>query len=72
MFDSSRDSTNNDANLILYANLTNGDSGDSMGVDKLSNGFKIRNTTGGRYNASGATYIYACWMESPFQTANAK
>jgi hypothetical protein len=72
MFDNSRDPVNNDSNLILYSNLTNGDSGDSMGVDKLSNGFKIRNTTVARYNQSGYTYIFAAWAESPFQTANSK
>ena len=72
MFDSSRDPVNNDANLILYPNLTNADSGDSMGVDKLSNGFKIRNATSARYNQSGYTYIFAAWAETPFQTANSK
>jgi hypothetical protein len=39
--------------------------------DMLSNGFKLRDAGAGT-NASGGTYIYACWMESPFQTANAK
>jgi hypothetical protein len=39
--------------------------------DFLSNGFKIRGSSTG-VNASGGTYIYACFMESPFTTANAK
>jgi hypothetical protein len=39
--------------------------------DSLSNGFKIR-TTSGDLNASGGTYIFMAFAESPFQTANAK
>jgi hypothetical protein len=35
------------------------------GIDLLSNGFKLRNTHVGR-NASGGTYIYACFAENPF------
>ena len=33
--------------------------------DQLSNGFKLRNT-GGAVNASGGTYIYMAFAESPF------
>ena len=35
------------------------------GVDLLSNGFKLRTTTGGN-NASGGTYIYMAFAEHPF------
>ena len=40
-------------------------------IDLVSNGFKIR-TTSGLVNTSGATYIFAAFAESPFTTANAK
>jgi len=33
--------------------------------DFLSNGFKLRGTDTGS-NASGATYVYACFAENPF------
>jgi hypothetical protein len=39
--------------------------------DILSNGFKLR-TTGGYANASGGTYIYMAFAESPFKYANAR
>jgi len=69
IIDTSRISSNpNDTFLI--ANGSNVEFS-SYPVDILSNGFKIRNTEGG-FNTSGGTYIYACWMESPFTTANAK
>jgi hypothetical protein len=40
-------------------------------LDILSNGFKLRNT-GAAYNASGGTYVYACFAENPFKYANAR
>jgi hypothetical protein len=43
-----------------------GDAGnDATRWDQLSNGFKLRNT-GGAVNASGGTYIYLAFAESPF------
>jgi hypothetical protein len=39
--------------------------------DFLSNGFKIRNTSGD-YNFSGGSYIYMAFAESPFKFANAR
>jgi len=41
-------------------------------MDFLSNGFKIRAGVGNERNGNGATYIFAAFAESPFQTANAK
>jgi len=38
-------------------------------VDLLSNGFKLK-TTGGGENASGETYIYMAFAESPFVNSN--
>jgi hypothetical protein len=70
LFDSSRNSSN-PVSLGLLSNTTQID-GDYTGWgDFLSNGFKIRRTDGA-WNASGGTYIFACWMESPFTTANSK
>jgi hypothetical protein len=43
----------------------------SFNIDWLSNGFKLR-TTYADFNASGGTYIYACFAENPFKYANAR
>ncbi len=40
-------------------------------VDFLSNGFKIR-TNNSAFNASGSTYIYLAFAESPFKNARAR
>jgi hypothetical protein len=40
-------------------------------VDFLSNGFKVR-TTSGNWNSSSATQIYLALAESPFKTSNAR
>jgi len=70
MWDSSRD-TFNLVNKRLLANESNAENTDQNFGDLLSNGFKIRNTWGG-LNNSGATYVYACFAESPFKYANAR
>jgi hypothetical protein len=43
----------------------------TYGVDFLSNGFKLRSTDASM-NASGGTYVYACFAESPFSLARAR
>ena len=78
IYDSSRSSENVNG-LRLGANLgdsenqndTNLAVDSSVGVDFLSNGFKIR-ITGINHNNDGEKYIFAAFAESPFQTANAK
>ena len=70
IFDSSRSPVNG-SNLFLYPNLTNTDAPTNIGFDFLSNGFKLRGAISNR-NASGGTYIFAAFAESPFTTANAK
>jgi len=78
IYDSSRSSENVNG-LRLGANLSDGENENntnlgmdsSVGVDFLSNGFKIR-TTGPNHNEDGTKYIFAAFAESPFQTANAK
>ena len=53
----------------LYANDQQGeDTNTADGMDFVSNGFKIRSSTGGSAasNASGSTFIYMAFAESPF------
>ena len=71
MHDSSRSGGINVMNEQLQANLSNAESGTGGLIDFLSNGFKIRGTSTD-LNASGGTYIFAAYAESPFTTANAK
>jgi len=74
IFDSSRTSTN-PANAYLEPNTSDIETTDSGAgsrqLDILSNGFKLRDTAGA-INASGGSYIFAAYAESPFKTANAK
>jgi hypothetical protein len=69
----SKRNTYNPENLELYPNTTaaEGNGGTTYIEDFLSNGFKIRQTDT-TWNASGGTYIYAAFAESPFQFANAR
>ena len=63
MFDNKREGYNPDNDrLIADTNLTEADPGES---DLLSNGFKMRFTSG-NVNASGGTYIYMAFAEHPF------
>jgi hypothetical protein len=62
--------TYNAANLNLYPNLANSE-GTFSALDILSNGFKIRNIDND-FNASGGTYIYACFASAPFKYSLAR
>jgi len=66
--DSKRDGYNS-ANKQLQAQATNTES--NFDIDYLSNGFKLRNTDS-YLNASGGTYIYMAFAESPFKNSNAR
>ena len=57
----------NGANNELYPNATGTEGPDRL--DFLSNGIKIT-TTDASYNASGGTYIYMAFAESPFVNSN--
>tara|TARA_R110002153_G_scaffold228734_1_gene381737 strand:- start:4 stop:180 length:177 start_codon:yes stop_codon:yes gene_type:complete len=46
-------------------------SSNSFTTDFLSNGFKCR-ATNGYFNASGGTYIYLAFAETPFKYSNAR
>ena len=70
MMDTTRD-TYNVSGYTLYANLTNSEDNGAFLTDILSNGFKLRNTLAGE-NASGGTYIYMAFAESPFKSSLAR
>ena len=71
MYDAVRN-TYNVTDLVLYPNLSNAETQASTTiVDLLSNGFKWRGS-GALGNASGGTYIYACFAESPLAYARAR
>jgi len=60
------DSVRNPSNVIgkyVEANTTDVE-GDSVTLDFISNGFKLKTTTGA-HNASGGTYIYLAFAEEP-------
>ena len=69
VYDTSRD-TSNLAGNQLYPNLSNAEVS-SVGIDILSNGFKLRYNAS-PLNASGSTYIYACFAENPSKLALAR
>ena len=58
----------NETNLYLLANSSNLEATDG-GIDILSNGFKARKT-GISLNASGSSYIYMAFAESPLVGTN--
>jgi hypothetical protein len=62
------DTARNTYNVLgeeLYPNLSNAATS-ATGLDVLSNGFKMRNSTAG-FNASGGTYIGFAWAANPFK-----
>ena len=60
----------NEIDQKLYANATDAEEDSQYNnMDFLSNGFKLR-TTDGDSNASGGTYIYMAFAESPFVNSN--
>ena len=58
----------NGGNVVVAADLTNSEI-TGKDIDLLSNGFKWKSTTNNG-NASGATYIYMAFAESPFVNSN--
>ena len=69
VFDTARN-TYNVVGEDLYPNDSLAGSNDFT-MDILSNGFKIRGS-GSNINASGGTYIYMAFCESPFKFSNAR
>jgi hypothetical protein len=71
ILDTKRSTYNVMANY-LYASTASAEGYDaSVGIDSLSNGFKIRGTDGNT-NTSTATYIYMAFAESPFKYSLAR
>jgi len=63
---------NNVKTKLLNADQSNAeDNNANSSVDFISNGFKLR-TAHAERNASGGTYIYAAFAESPFKNSNAR
>lgn len=69
IIDTSR-SPSNVADKYLNPNTTAAEGTASL-IDITSNGFKVRNTNAGN-NTNGATYIYACFAENPFNYSLAR
>ena len=64
--------TFNVENNTLKADLSDAEGVASLDVcDFLSNGFKIRNTSG-RTNTSSETYVYMAFAENPFKYSSAR
>ena len=62
----------NPNDFTLLADTDNTEYGpNNTAIDLVSNGFKIR-TTSGLVNGSAATYIFAAFAESPYKYANSK
>jgi hypothetical protein len=70
MYDTSRDA-HNVASNTLYADSSAVADTNRL-LDILSNGFKPRVGAGYGINATGSTYIYACFAENPLRYANAR
>ena len=70
IIDNARD-TYNPQTKMLFPNASDVeyDGTSAQPVDKLSNGFKIRNADA-NYNASGGTYIYMAFAENPLVGTN--
>ena len=58
------------AGIETYLELVNNEAAGNN-VDLMSNGFKLRNTNAW-VNASGGTYVYMAFAETPFKYANAR
>ena len=68
----SKRSENNPSDDQLQADVNTSEYANNSGVsiDLLSNGFKLRNSSG--MNGSGSTYIYMAFAEQPFKYSNAR
>jgi len=70
IIDTAREAVNATQNEI-YPNLSNAEAGAANGMDILSNGFKLRGSYA-EWNASGGTYVFAAFAESPFKNSLAR
>lgn len=70
-FDAARN-TYNVTNNTLYPDLVNAEESGVMLIDFVSNGFKLKSSAVNEINASGSTYVYMAFAETPFKYATAK
>jgi hypothetical protein len=71
VFDAARN-TYNALTSVLFPNTADAEASNSVyAFDFISNGFKVRSSQT-QFNASGGTYIYAAFAESPFNYARAR
>jgi hypothetical protein len=63
----------NTVNLMLLADQSGGTSTGGTGdnLDFFSNGFKLRDNSGGR-NTNNTQYLYMAFAEQPFKFSNAR
>ena len=58
---------NNSVSSLLKPNATSSESeASNQGIDLLSNGFKVRQSSSNAFNASGETHAYMAFAEHPF------
>ena len=70
IYDAAR-KTYNIVDSTLYPNTSGAEATAIPGIDILSNGFKLRNTSA-NINKSAETYIFAAFAEAPFPWCNAR
>lgn len=71
LYDTSRSPFNTTYLPGLWADTSAAEAANTYAIDILSNGFKLRDGNQ-NMNASGNTYIYACFAETPFAYSNAR
>lgn len=71
VYDTERDTYNDGSANLLWDNLANAETALAHDIDILSNGFKLRSTDTDS-NASGGTYIFMAFAETPFQYSRAR
>ena len=62
----------NEAKSQLWPNLANAENTNSVGIDFLSNGIKLRGALTATNAATSYNYIYMAFAENPFKNANAR
>ena len=65
LIDNKRDPNNDGASSQLFPNGSNTEDSSNDRADLLSNGFKLK-TSSGQWNTDGASYIYMAFAEAPF------
>jgi len=67
IIDNKRDPFNDGVSKLLKPNETDAESeANNKGIDLLSNGFKIRQSSSNAFNASSETHVYMAFAEHPF------